>query len=422
MAKFNELYLAEQDLYDHLLDLVKVEAPERLLERFRTLFVQGSGYPDPEIASIIQSIVSLEQAEDEFNSVLNRCCHILINHWQMETKHQPAIPELVNIISDSGDRRMQSRDARRIQNLLQQFKNSDEYLTLQRLVQVVDRNKASEQPPEQRPLGTLIGRYPYLYAHSLLGEGSSYEHQQTVQKLQAQRQKQYEVHLSKYVAYKVKRAQLARQNPKLLKNPRIIQPVRNPTLLGDRELYVAVKQFSGRAEGAYTYKDLAQTFRTHTSQTRTYREFKEDLFEYLITTIDEDYGRRLFYDKLHQHLMNTLPQCDDQKPTDFLVVRTCSQLLNFLVVESPQNPNHYVLIDLLSNIGPTFVMALLLKILLICRKVRPYLEKRFSILFDHYDQSTREAVRWLIESLENLQVALSTNFGSADLSILSRAS
>ena len=138
--------------------------------------------------------------------------------------------------------------------------------------------------------------------------------------------------------------------------------------------------------------------------------------------MDSDYGKRQFNAKLYQQLMDTMPQCDSQKLTDFLIVRTCSQLLNFLVVESPQKPNHYVLIDLLSNIGPTFVMALLLKIILICRRVKPYLEKRFSILFDHYDNSTREAVQWLIQSLENLNVALSTNFGAADLSFLSKAS
>ncbi|MGC9503554.1 hypothetical protein [Baaleninema sp.] len=422
MAKSDDLYVAEQALYEHLLDLVKVEQPDRLLDRFRSLFVQGSGYPDPEIAAIVRQISRIDEAEREFNSVLNRCCHILINHWQMDSKSQAAIPQLVSTIDTSGERRMHSREARRLQLLLGQFKESEEFVTLQRLVQVVDRTEDRSQPPEQRPLSTLIGRYPYLYNHSLLSDSSSYEHQQTIQQLQAKKQRQYEIHLSKYVTYKVRRAQLARQNPKLLKNQRIIKPVRNPTLLEDRELYLAVKQFAGRAEGSYTYKDLAQNFRTHTSQTRTYREFKEDLFEYLITTVDEEYGKRQFYEKLYQHLMNTLPQCDNQKPTDFLIIRTCSQLLNFLVVESPQNPNHYVLIDLLSNIGPTFVMALLLKILLICRKVRPHLEKRFAILFDHYDQSTREAVQWLIKSLENLQVALSTNFGSADLSVVSQAS
>jgi hypothetical protein len=93
-------------------------------------------------------------------------------------------------------------------------------------------------------------------------------------------------------------------------------------------------------------------------------------------------------------------------------------MLNFLVVESPQKPNHFVFIDLISNIGPTFTVGLLLKIVLICRKVRPYLEKRFSILFNHYESSSQDAVIWLIKVLENLNVALTSNFGKIDLSFI----
>ncbi|MBE9041319.1 hypothetical protein IQ235_11060 [Oscillatoriales cyanobacterium LEGE 11467] len=416
----------EQDLYQHLLKLVKVETPQQLIERFRTLFIDGSGYPDPTIADVVGNLTTTGREQTEFNSVLNRCCHILINHWQMESKTQLAIPELVNLfetpsLNSPSYRLAQSRNTRRLRGLVQQFRQSEQYMTLHRLVQVVDRECDPNLSETSRPLGSLIGRYPYLYSHSLLNDSSTYEHQQTVRQIQAQKQKQYEVSLSKYVTYKVRKAQLSRQtSPATAK--RVLKPVENPTLLDDRELYVAVKQFAGRAEGSYTYRDLAQNFITHTSQTKTFREFKEDLYEYLVTTVDSDYGKRQFNAKLYQQLMDTMPQCDSQKLTDFLIVRTCSQLLNFLVVESPQKPNHYVLIDLLSNLGPTFVMALLLKIILICRRVKPYLEKRFSILFNHYDSSTREAVQWLIQSLENLNVALSTNFGAADLSFLSKAS
>lgn len=413
----SQIYQAEQELYNHLLTHVREESPERLIERFKILFLQGSGYPDTEISGIVRDLTTLQNAPDEFNNVFNRCCHILINHWQMETKHQEAIGELIHSIEEP-QRRIQSRDARKLQSLVQNFKTTEEFQTLQRLVNIVDRSKHQDKPPNERPLASLIGRYPYLYSHSLLSDNSSYEQQQTILQMQAQRQRQYETHLTKYVAYKVKRAQLLRQKPELANNTRIIQPIRNPTMLSDKELYVAVKQFTGRVEGSQTYKDMAQNFVTHTSQTRTFREFKQDFYEYLIASIDESYGKRQFNEKLYQHLMATLPQSDDQKLSDFLIIRTCSQLINFLVVESPQNPNHYVLVDLLSNIGPTAVMAILLKILLICRKVKPHMEKRFAILFDHYDQSTREAVQWLVKSLENLQVALSTNFGSADMSFL----
>jgi hypothetical protein len=123
---------------------------------------------------------------------------------------------------------------------------------------------------------------------------------------------------------------------------------------------------------------------------------------------------------LHEHLKNTLPQSDNQKPSEFLILRTCSQLLNFLVVESSQRPKHFVFVDLITNLGATVTTVLLLKIVLLCRKVKPYLEKRFSILFNHYESSTRDGVPWLIKSLENLNVAFSIHFGRADLSCLSQ--
>lgn len=415
----------EQELYQHLLKLVKSESPTRLIERVRTLFIDGVGYPDPEISQLIEKIATSKQAEQEFNSILNRCLHILINHWQMESKSQASVPELVKLFeevsSSSTYRLAQSRSTRKLRSLVQQFSHSEQYLHLQRLVQVVDGQNHLPVQEKSRPLGTLIGRYPYLYAHSLIGESSAYEHQQTVLQIQAEKQRQYEVDLSRYVTYKVRQAQLSRQLS-ASKCQRVIQPVQNPTLLSDRELYVAVKQFAGQAEGSYTYRDLAQNFITHSSQTLTFRDFKDDLYEYLIPTIDAEYGKRLFNDKLYQQIKETLPQSDSQKLNDFLIVRTCSQLLNFLVVESIHKPNHYVLIDLLSNIGPVFVMALLLKIVLVCRKVKPYLEKRFSILFNHYDSYTHDTVQWLIQTLENLNVAFSTNFGSADLSFLSKVS
>jgi hypothetical protein len=90
------------------------------------------------------------------------------------------------------------------------------------------------------------------------------------------------------------------------------------------------------------------------------------------------------------------------------------------VVESPQRPNHFIFVDLITNLGATLTIGLLLKIVLLCRKVKPYLEKRFAILFNHYESYTRDGVPWLITSLENLNIALSVHFGAADLSCLNQ--
>ncbi|MBW4494316.1 MAG: AAA-like domain-containing protein [Oscillatoria princeps RMCB-10] len=411
----------KQMVYDHLIYCLQNESPQQLIERFRKLFIDGTGYPDAEIAVALNRIVAANCSDQEFQYMLNRCCHILINRWQMHSQQRAAIAGLLALfktLAPTGEKLASYyKPVPRLQELVCLFTKSEEYLTLQRLVQVVE-----PEPPavvHNPELGRLIVRYPYLYSHSLLSQESSYEHQQTIRHLQTQKQWEFEMNLSQYVAYLVRRAQLAKNSsPAGSAASRIVQPVPNPTLLSDRELYLALKQFVGKVEGACTYRDLAQGFLTRTSQSKSYRSFKADLYEYLISAIESEYGKRTFNERLYKQLKNTFPQSDSQKLTDFLIMRTCSQLFNFLVVESPQNPNHYVFIDLISNMGPARTTGLLLKIVLLSRHVRPYLEKRFSILFSHYERQAIDEILWFVQSLENLNVALVVNFGSVDLSAI----
>ena len=417
----------EQQLYDHLLYCVQVESAGQLIERFQRLFLDGARYADPQIWQALEKVAMDKRAEQDFRFVLNRCCHILINRWQMQPQLQGSIQELIKLFENPPDpMKVHSRGARRLRQLVQAFTETEQYLTLQRLSLVIGE---TAEASGSKQIGNLIQRYPYLYEHCLLSEDSSYEHQQTVKQIQSRVQRRLEFDLSQYVTYQVRRAQAMRadslrnsttpsQSPEA--QERLIYPVSNPTLLSDRELGIALKQFVGKVQGPHTYRDVAQSFLTHTNQTSSYKEFKNDLYEYLITSIDPAYGKRQFNDRLYTHLKNTLPHSEAQRPTEFLIVRTCSQLLNFLVVESPQRPNHFTFVDLITNLGSTLTTGLLLKIVLLCRKVKPYLEKRFSILFNHYESSTRDGVPWLITSLENLNVAFSIHFGSADLSCLNQ--
>ena len=411
--------LEEQQLYDHLLYCVQVESASQLIERFQRLFLDGARYIDPQIWIALEKLAMDKRAEQEFKFVLNRCCHILINRWQMQPQLQGAIQELVALFENPPDpTKVQSRGARRLRHLVQLFTETEQYVTLQRLSRVMSET-GEVSNNGSRQVGALIQRYPYLYEHCLLSEDSSYEHQQTVRQIQSRVQRRFEFDLSQYVTYQVRRAQALR-SPSKEGLERIIQPVNNPTLLTERELGAALKQFVGKVQGSYTYRDVAQSFLTHTTQTASYKEFKNDLYEYLTASIDPAFGKRQFNDRLYTHINKTLPHSDSQRPTEFLIVRTCSQLLNFLVVESPQRPNHFTFVDLITNLGATFTTGLLLKIVLLCRKVKPYLEKRFSILFNHYESSTRDGVPWLVTSLENLNIALSVHFGSADLSCLNQ--
>lgn len=432
----------EQQIYNHLLQRVQVESPSQLIDRFQRLFIDGIGYPESDILEALRSLASAKDAEQQFRFVINRCCHILINRWQMHPHQQSAIPSLIELFANPLPRHLSHYPiyVRRLRDLVEQFRNSEQYLTLRRLADVMRESLQSSSEAEQLPLGTLIRRYPYLYEHCLLSEDSTYEHQQTVRQIQAQVQRQFELDLSQYVTYRVRRSQLKRsyqeetknaiataagspslllpQQSRIVTPQRTLTPVTNPTLLTDQELGFAIKQFVGKVKDGHTYRDLANQFLTHTSQGQSFHAFKSDLYDYITTSIDQDYGRRQFNHQLCAQLKNTLPDSDGQRMNDFLMVRTCSNLLNFLVAEGQRNPNHFLFIDLITNIGPTVTTGILLKVVLICRKVKPYLERRFSILFNHYETCTHDAVLWLVQALENLNVALVTNFGAVDLSFV----
>jgi hypothetical protein len=409
----------QQQIYQHLFNLVQLQSPLETIECFRNLFIEGTNYPEREILSALDEIIASKKSQKEFYFFLNRCCHILINRWYMQPQNHYAIYQLISTFNNPSSRKRiitsRNKSIRRLHELVQGFLKSEQYLTLQRLAQVINKNTNSLADNKNQSLVSLIRRYPYLHEQCLLSEDSTIEHQWIVKQIQAQVQKKFEIDLSQYVTYQVRLSQIATNTSESRKN-RIIQPVNNPTLLSETQVNFALKSFVGKAEGESSYRDLAYNFLHYSSQATSLRAYKDDLYEYLISGIDWEYGKHQFHQRLYTQLQNTLPQADYQQVNDFLVVRTCTQLLNFLIVESSSSPQHFTFIDLITNQGSTRSIGLLLKILLICRKSKPYLAKRFAILFNHYESANAGNIDWLIESLEELNIALSIHFGNIDLS------
>jgi hypothetical protein len=410
----------EQRLYNHFLNVVQAETPDQLIARIRQLFIEGLSYADPVVLSDLDSVVMGNHADQEFQFVLNRCLHILTNRWQGRPQAQLAIPELVTLLESSPTLPITShtraRSIKRLRELMKQFVETDQYLALKRLAAVVTQE---HEITAAQPLGQLIRRYPYLYSHCLISEGSSREDQQSIRNLQENAQHRFELDLSRYVTYQVRRSELL-QNSSDTTVGRILHPVKNPTLLSETEVCESLRHFIGKVDGRSTHRDLAHRFLDHTQFTTSFKEFKDDLYEYLVGGVEPEYGRRQFNKLLYLQLQSTLPEHHHQPMNELLLMRLCSQILNFLIVESHHQPKHFVFVDLISNIGPMLTTGLLLRILLICRKIKPYLEKRFSILFGHYESYTQNSVDWLVAVMENLNIALSTNFGNMNVAFVNR--
>ncbi|MGQ4650241.1 hypothetical protein [Lyngbya aestuarii] len=394
--------LEEEILYRHLLDCVEVESPSELIERFRRLFIEGVAYPNPKVWYALKKIVASNTAGRDFKFILNRSCYILINHWLGNPRCQNAIPQLIELLEISSASSASSQTKQPLHELVRRFTETEQYLTLRRLAKVISDKTQRSEDPAATPLGILIHRYPCLYEHCLLTDDSTEEQRQKIRLMREQKQQQLEINLSRYITYQ--------------KFQRNSQSIKNPTLLSDRQLDIAIQEFSGKIDGFNTHRDLAEQFRTYSRLTRSYRTFKKEFYhEYLIPSIDPKYGRGEFGQRLYQQLQSILSQNDSQKLSDDLLEVTCKKLLNFLVVESSRKATHYVFSDLTSNIGITSTIGLLLKIVLLCNREKHYLEQRFVILFNHYETQSRQKNQWLVESLENLNVAWSTNFGAMNL-------
>lgn len=418
----------QQEVYDHLLYCVKMESPVEVLERFNYLFIKGTGYENNRIRTALEKIVDADNAEVEFFLFFNRCCHIIVNRWQMQPNLKVEIVELVALL----ERALPpggafSRTSRKLRQLVKNFQATEYYVRLQRLARLID---GSLEPSSRRSrpieivsnsVGDLIQRYPYLHQHCLLTEGSSEEFQQTVEIIQEGIQSNYELNLSQYITYRVRLARTIKKYKAANKtriSKRIVQKVENPTLLSDRELDRALRHYMGKIERNYTYYDLSKNFLTHTSQVKSYKEFKSDLYEYVVSGVDGKYGERRFNHKLSRCLQNTLKDFDNRELDEFLTMRTYCQLFKFLVVDGKSNSDHELYLDLITYLGEVKTIGLLLKLVLLCGKVKPYLEQRFSILFSHYEAVAEDQAPWLVKSLENLQVAFSVHFGNADLSLI----
>lgn len=421
----------EQQLYDHWITCRRLEAPETLLERFRCLFIDGIQYAEPHILETLHKIAISRFSQEEFKFILNRCCRILINYWWFQPAFRWAIPELVYLLQSPPRGNTVYLNTQSLRRLVRDFVNTEEYRALLRLAQVVDegvdldRTELPEYARSRRftadewaevessatPQPQFIHRYPYLYPYCLSSNSGDTEFD-TIRHLQAESQKRYERDLSRYVTHLVQQSSGKKRAP--------VTAIANPTLLSDAQLRFSIKHFAGQNERSGSYKEQSRRFLAYTQQFESYRAFKEGLYRYLITTIDTakpEYGKHHFNQWLYIQLTNTLPQNDTQQVTPFLVSRTCYQLIEALVAPPQQVNNHLVFVDLISNVGATVTTGLLLKLLLLYNNLKSSLEKRLAVLYKHYEPAMN-GVRWLIESLENLQLAFSIHFGAMKLPCL----
>ncbi|HIK44192.1 MAG TPA: hypothetical protein IGR64_04810 [Leptolyngbyaceae cyanobacterium M65_K2018_010] len=390
-------------LYQHLQYWRKQESPQQLIERFRCLFLDGVHYPDSSVADALFQLSREPNAEREFKYVLNRCCYTLINLWYSQTRDHWAIPELISLFEEIPPTAAVP-EVQRVQNLVRGFVKTDQYAALGRLRQIFTTPKDhggwyAAAAFEDQPLAYRIRYYPFLYDSSLLTKDSGQEQKQNIGDLRRKTEIDLGIRLARF--HSSQRLAPAKAGGM------------NPTLLDAPALDEAIGYYTGKIDGNRNQKDWARWFATYSKTSRSFRDFKEEFVDYLlspIAAVEPRFNGNHFARNLRQYLRETLAEFDDQRLNSFIVVETCRRILNFLVVDSPQRPVFRQFRYLIEDIGYTLTMGLLLRVVLFCTAAKPWLERCFSVLFNLHERRFCKEVPWLVTSLEHANIALITNF------------
>lgn len=407
-----------QLIYTSLRNSVQTQSPAEFLDDFRRLFIEGREYQDQRLRSILEKIVLSKHGDRNFQLVLYQSCQIPIDYWYLESQFPSAISELIGLFENLPSSLVSaSRRSSRWLQLVKDFSESEQYLKLKRFIRAI-APLDSHEINASASLGALLNRYPFLYKHCLLDEDSRIEYQRAVRKMRSRHQRNCEVALAQYLTYRARLVQIARARQLSASAGKLLRRVENPTLLNNDELKAALKQFSLKNQTNWTAENLSIDFLINPVRNLTYKIFKDNLYQYLISLVDSEYGKSRFNKQICEKLQRILPDCHSQKLSEFLILRTYTQLLNFLVVESPKDLNHSIFVDLIANLGTTQAASFFLKLVLLYPKIKPHLENRLSLLFEYYEKIPQKRIEWLIKFLENLQIAFSIAFGSVDLSAL----
>lgn len=391
----------EDQLYKHLQQCRQQEPPDTVLERFRDLFIYADDYSESYIREVLVELTNRPYSDREFKYTLNRCSYTLINPWATQPKDHWAIPALVELFEEVPTAPTRSAETQRIRALSRRFTKTEQYAALRRFANLVDDGTEDVKAAiAEQPVAKQLKHYPFLYDNSLLTKDSDQHQKNQVGQLRQDAEVKLGVQLARYCNQR---------------KHSVGMPLPNPTRLPDPELEEALAYYTGKVEGNRSHRDLAQMFRTYSKTVRSFRDFKEEFLEYLLSPLadaDPRFVNNHFGRSLRQYLRDTLQDFDGQRLSDFIVITTCQKLLNFLVVQGRQQPVFRRFWHLLHEVGHTLTIGLLLRIVLFCSAVKPWLENRITVLFNHHERCNCKDVPWLLKTLEHTNVALLTNFGN----------
>lgn len=378
-----ELQVAQQTIYQSLLEIVKKWPPEEVLLEFKRLFLHHGDSVNTAALNALYEII-FHDNEEEFRNTIKRACYILVNNWDA-SRHHKAIQDLIAAFQNENlPRSLISPTLTRLRIWIRNFQQSQDYSDLKLFA---DRYNVIESG-ETLNDGPWVRRYTsYLLVPQYADMRNSIEQREAARSMAQQLREKFKFDLAMYVA---------RSQSMLLDNPQL----KNPTALGNDTLRLIKTIVTKR--GTYSYSNLANIF-LNQIQALTYIEFKRSLQKYLGFSVEASNLSHVLQTRMADKLSNLYQEHEDDVVTPALILRTSNRMIEFLTMENKNEPSSLFVL-LLSQGNPMTLVVTLLKLMLVSKNSRTHLEARIADLLRYYEEIPEQDCRWVVNFLEIFNV------------------
>jgi hypothetical protein len=430
----------QQLILEYLRHSATTQSPPELIHKFQHLLQQGKN-EDAQVSKALEKVIFA--GEEQFNWFLSECFYTILGSWLEQPDSLVYFEQLLATLNAVCQSRSFDRVRKQLIQLIKKYQLSSAAEQLQLVVGLICPTKAiahslgnslvtnesedhsnSSNSSNKSPahfLHTHLVRYTYLYRNFLPAKLEVQPLIDHIQQLQSDRQKNFEILLSKHIIYRFRLKQVAKMRIMAKGAGKIITKVDNPSLLSERAFQVALQQYIGKNEQSQTLLERSQHFVAKNKYRQTYQIFKSDFSHFLGDNIKPRNSTYQFSNMLEQKLADIFPQANDKPINSTQILQTCRQLFSFLIPDPALNDHRDQFAELVANLGTAQAMMVLIKITLICPESKADLEKKICAVVMHYQHQTVQQNPWLLKSLEHLLIAFSLYFGNIDVSIAKSA-
>jgi hypothetical protein len=388
---------ARNIVYDYIWRLARCERPETALNAFYDLLYRRIAVGEQEIVTNLDMVIEEAGFKQEKGlQFLNRAFYTLCNPWHLYFEMMPYLNQLIETLNHLPEPSAQDPLTRLLQRRLQDFNQSQYGDCLRRQMRLGIYSPKGQD--YQGLVGDHLADYFYLYC-STTRTPDIEELEQMVydDPLQSglgfkQSQKLEEMYRAIGQYYYLRR----RGETNLV----------NPTRLSVPEFERGLLDYHCKRPDGYSQR--AEVLETQIFPTRQYGSCRSIIQDYLMAAIE--FLPQSIREKFRRDFFRALSTVEDEATMAVSTqINLFTRLLNAVFLPAFNISNICSFQRNVDRSDPMSIVRVLLSLLLPCRMIRFDLEKKLGFLYRHFENTSIQAVPWVMEFFEHINLALVMN-------------